>query len=250
MKKITKEMGTGMNIFLSKEVVEWEDYNNYCHYVAGLVGIGLSELFVTHGYENKDLASNIGLSNSMGLFLQKTNIIRDYHEDLTESRIFWPTCVWSKYANQLKDFNSAPYHPKSLACLNELVNDVLKHATDSICYLSMLSNKEIFRFCAIPQVMAMATLAKVYNNPKVFTKSIKIRKGLSAKMFWEVENMNDVCSYFEYFAKEILIEVEPKNTCGLETIRTLHKIIEKSQEYRDGRKIELKLRTRLYRLVS
>jgi farnesyl-diphosphate farnesyltransferase len=30
------------------------------------------------------------LSNSMGLFLQKTNIIRDYLEDIEEGRTFWP----------------------------------------------------------------------------------------------------------------------------------------------------------------
>ena len=30
------------------------------------------------------------LSNSMGLFLQKTNIIRDYLEDSLDGREFWP----------------------------------------------------------------------------------------------------------------------------------------------------------------
>jgi hypothetical protein len=40
----------------------------------------------------------------MGLFLQKTNIIRDYREDLDDKRRFWPKEVWSKYANDLGDF--------------------------------------------------------------------------------------------------------------------------------------------------
>jgi farnesyl-diphosphate farnesyltransferase len=39
--------------------------------------------------------------------------------------------------------------------------------------------KEIFRFCAITQVMAIATLAELYNNPLVFTGVVKIRKGLA-----------------------------------------------------------------------
>lgn len=43
------------------------DYDEYCHYVAGLVGLGLSKLFHNAGLE--DLASD-DLSNSMGLFLQ------------------------------------------------------------------------------------------------------------------------------------------------------------------------------------
>lgn len=55
-----------------------EDYDLYCHYVAGLVGIGLSQLFSASGRESPELATNTELANHMGLFLQKTNIIRDY----------------------------------------------------------------------------------------------------------------------------------------------------------------------------
>lgn len=53
------------NIFLQVETTD--DYDEYCHYVAGLVGLGLSKLFHASGKE--DLASD-SLSNSMGLFLQ------------------------------------------------------------------------------------------------------------------------------------------------------------------------------------
>jgi hypothetical protein len=38
----------------------------------------------------------------------------------------------------------------------------------SLHYMAKVQNKDIFRFCAIPQVMAIATLAEIYNNPKVF----------------------------------------------------------------------------------
>lgn len=44
-----------------------DDYDEYCHYVAGLVGLGLSKLFHASGLE--ELAPD-SLSNSMGLFLQ------------------------------------------------------------------------------------------------------------------------------------------------------------------------------------
>ena len=43
----------------------------------------------------------------MGLFLQKTNIIRDYLEDIVEEpapRMFWPREIWGKHAKQLADF--------------------------------------------------------------------------------------------------------------------------------------------------
>lgn len=62
----------------------------YCHYVAGLVGIGLSRLFSASQLEDPEVGRDTELANSMGLFLQKTNIIRDYLEDTQEGRVFWP----------------------------------------------------------------------------------------------------------------------------------------------------------------
>jgi len=44
-----------------------EDYDEYCHYASGLVGIGLSKLFHNSGLEN--LAPD-DLANSMALFVQ------------------------------------------------------------------------------------------------------------------------------------------------------------------------------------
>lgn len=65
----------------------------YCHYVAGLVGIGLSRLFSASGLEVAEVGRDQRLANSMGLFLQKTNIIRDYLEDVQQGREFWPKAV-------------------------------------------------------------------------------------------------------------------------------------------------------------
>ena len=53
--------------FILLQVETIDDYDEYCHYVAGLVGLGLSKLF--HASGSEDLLSD-SLSNSMGLFLQ------------------------------------------------------------------------------------------------------------------------------------------------------------------------------------
>jgi|TARA_B110000971_G_C19929388_1_gene463200 farnesyl-diphosphate farnesyltransferase len=65
--------------------------------VAGLVGEGLSRLFASSSLERPSLAAELHLSDQMGLFLQKTNIIRDYLEDYVDGRAFWPKEVWEKY---------------------------------------------------------------------------------------------------------------------------------------------------------
>ncbi|GJN22963.1 hypothetical protein PR202_gb10573 [Eleusine coracana subsp. coracana] len=102
IEEITRLMGAGMAKFICKEVETVGDYDEYCHYVAGLVGYGLSRLF--HAAGTEDLAPD-SLSNAMGLFLQKANIIRDYLEDINEipkSRMFWPREIWCKYADKLE----------------------------------------------------------------------------------------------------------------------------------------------------
>ena len=201
---IAEKMGNGMADFTEKEVVSLNDYNLYCHYVAGLVGIGLSNLFSVSGLENQELKNEHELSNSMGLFLQKTNIIRDYHEDLSSDRSFWPKEVWGKYSDKLSFFTENPTASKSLACLNEMVLDALGHLPDVVDYLNLLKNERIFRFAAIPQVMAIATLAAVYNNPKVFTGVVKVRKGLAAKLILYDLPLEDTLKYFKKYSRVFL----------------------------------------------
>ncbi|KAL8545932.1 hypothetical protein ACS0TY_005882 [Phlomoides rotata] len=130
-----------------------DDYNEFCHYAAGLVGLGLSKLFHVSGKE--DLALDI-ISNSLGLFLQKTNIIRDYLEDINEipkSRMFWSRQIWSKYVNKLEDLKYEENLIKAVQCLKVMVTNSLTHVEVCLKYMSALRDPPIFCFCAIPQVM-------------------------------------------------------------------------------------------------
>ena len=56
-----------MHLRVVCQVESVAEYDEYCHYVAGLVGIGLSDLFVAAELEGPATEQ---LSNSMGLFLQ------------------------------------------------------------------------------------------------------------------------------------------------------------------------------------
>lgn len=218
-------MGNGMADFAVKKVKSTEDYDLYCHYVAGLVGIGLSGLFSASGIESASLKDKTEISNSMGLFLQKTNIIRDYHEDLHLGRAFWPVEVWSKYNIDFSNFERNPHSEKSLECLNELVTNAMQHVPDCLEYLCSIRNRKVFRFCAIPQVMAIATLAKVYNNPNVFTGVVKIRKGLAALMMMNTNDVDDVFEYFTKFAGEMLKKMPANASHSAEMRKILNRIL-------------------------
>jgi len=224
---INRQMGEGMAFFAEKKVESVADYDLYCHYVAGLVGIGLSDLFASSGYENIALKNQTALSNSMGLFLQKTNIIRDYHEDLFSDRTFWPKEIWGNYASQLDYFTQNPNDPLSLQCLDHMVSNALNHMPDCIDYLAMLEDNHVFRFAAIPQVMAIATLANVYHNPKIFTGVVKVRKGLAAKLMMSNLSLKTTLRYFRKYSRIILRKSNPKYSFYRDIVENIEKTNDK-----------------------
>ncbi|CAM0877024.1 unnamed protein product [Alopecurus aequalis] len=211
IEEITRRMGAGMAKFISNEVETVDDYDEYCHYVAGLVGYGLSRLF--HAAGTEDLASD-QLSNSMGLFLQKANIIRDYLEDINEipkCRMFWPREIWSKYADKLEDLKYEENSEKAVQCLNDMVTNALIHAEDCLQYMSALKDNTNFRFCAIPQIMAIGTYAICYNNLNVFRGVVKMRRGLTARIIDETKSMSDVYSAFYEFSSLLESKIDDKD---------------------------------------
>ena len=191
IQQVTNHMGNCMADYANKPIKTIHDYDEYCHHVAGIVGIGLSQMFITSGLQPSSDQLIHPLSNSMGLFLQKTNIIRDYHEDIIleysnnrNARIFWPSDIWSLYTNDICSFvNNSNV---GLMCLNHMVCDALSLVPHCLMYLKLIQDEKIFNFCAIPQVMAIATLNEVFNNKDVFNRNVKIRKGTTCKVRYKI----------------------------------------------------------------
>ncbi|XP_010771633.1 squalene synthase isoform X1 [Notothenia coriiceps] len=225
---ICHRMGVGMAEFLDKKVGSMKEWDLYCHYVAGLVGIGLSQLFSASQLEDPEVGRDTEMANSMGLFLQKTNIIRDYLEDIQVGRAFWPQEAWSQFAGRLEDFAQPEKLDSALSCLNFLVTDALRHVPDVIAYLSRLQNQSVFNFCAIPQVMAIATLSTCYNNPMLFKGVVKIRKGQAVTLMMEATNMRAVQTIMAQYNQEILQKVSHTDPTRDKTLRILALIREKS----------------------
>ncbi|KAG5471516.1 hypothetical protein LSCM1_01609 [Leishmania martiniquensis] len=179
-----ERVANGMCDFLQRPVVTKEDYDLYCHYVAGLVGHGLTHLFARCGFEDPHLDDDLTNANHMGLFLQKTNIIRDYYEDIREEppRMFWPKEIWGAFATELSDLKEESNKAAAVRCLNTMVADALVHIPYVVDYLSALRDPSVFRFCVVPQVMAIATLKQVYNNPDTFQVKVKVSRPESCRI--------------------------------------------------------------------
>ncbi|KAI0041831.1 farnesyl-diphosphate farnesyltransferase [Auriscalpium vulgare] len=220
---IARKMGTGMADFAhnaaSKGVLSLDtiaDYDLYCHYVAGLVGEGLSRLFAATGKEAASIATQLELANSTGLMLQKTNIIRDFREDSDERRFFWPREIWGRaeYGAGVpaKDVTQllAPGEEKRAAWAQSgMIVDALRHATDALDYCRLLRNQSVFNFVAIPLTMAMATLDLCFMNPAMFQRNIKIRKATAAQLIMQSTNPREVACIFRDYARSIHRRADP-----------------------------------------
>ncbi|ROV87329.1 hypothetical protein VSDG_09830 [Cytospora chrysosperma] len=218
IKDITEKMGNGMADYaLNGDLNEYgvvtiKDYELYCHYVAGLVGEGLTRLFVQSNLANPALMDRPLLTESMGQFLQKINIIRDIKEDFDEGKRWWPKEIWSKHVDKMEDLFKPENLNKALNCSSEMVLNALQHAEDCLYYMAAVRDQSVFNFVAIPQSMAIATLDMVFMNPDIFKKNVKITKGDACQLMTEsTQNLRVVCDVFKRYARRIHQKADPRD---------------------------------------
>lgn len=215
---MTTKMGNGMADYAQNtEMIEngvqtVEEYEQYCHYVAGLVGEGLTRLFLASDLANQKLAERPALTESMGQFLQKTNVIRDIKEDWDDGRRWYPKEIWSKHVAKWEDLFDPKYEEQAVNCVSEMVLDALKHANECLFYMAGMKEQSVFNFVAIPQGMAIATLEAVFRNPDIFKKNVKITKGDACKIMSEsTQNLFTICEVFRRYARRIHAKNDPRD---------------------------------------
>ncbi|KAF5361147.1 hypothetical protein D9758_009016 [Tetrapyrgos nigripes] len=218
---VTEKMETGMADFAHKAATTGSiyldtvaDYELYCHYVAGLVGEGLSRLFSASQKEVPWLGDQHELSNSLGLLLQKTNIIRDYREDCEENRFFWPREIWGQKQfgfKEMREMYAPEAQERAQWVQSAMVLDAMRHLTDALDYLRLLKNQSVFAFCAIPASMAIATLELCFMNPDMFQRNIKIRKAEAASLIMRSINPREVATIFRTYCRKIHARALPED---------------------------------------
>ncbi len=166
-----REMCDGMSKWADRPIVTFADQNEYCYYVAGLVGLLLTDLFHSYGHvSDADKAKLTPLAVDFGLALQKVNILRDLREDLTEDRCYWPSEVMARHGVTAETILQPEHVEASLAVMEEMVDEHWRYLETALRYLTLLPMSQ-FRlriFCAIPLFMAVATVRRCEGNAAVF----------------------------------------------------------------------------------
>ncbi len=169
-----KEMGYGMIYYQDHIISSFDDLNDYCYYVAGTVGLYLTEITRLLDGLNLDKEK----AKRLGIFLQKINIIKDAKIDYKEKRIFWPSSLFDN-ENPAPYFEDIAYMDKSLEILNKMIESATNEFKPSIEYIMSIEKKAqgYRRFCLVSVLMGYETLKLLKNNYDLFKgKVLKMPK--------------------------------------------------------------------------
>ncbi|MEI4771704.1 phytoene/squalene synthase family protein [Psychrobacillus sp. FJAT-51614] len=147
VKAYTGEMAEGMAKWVGKEwqVKTKEDLDEYTYYVAGLVGVMLSELWKW----NADIDTDRDLAIAYGRGLQAVNILRNKEEDSERGVQFFPE-GWTR------------------AEMFDYAEENLSKADE---YIKSINRRSILLFCKLPLALAHKTLKALKSGKEKMTRT-------------------------------------------------------------------------------
>jgi farnesyl-diphosphate farnesyltransferase len=158
------------------------DLDDYCYYVAGVVGDMLTELFCEYSpaiaLRHAEL-QRLAVSFAQGL--QMTNILKDVWEDRSRGACWLPQEVFTPHGVDLARLQPGSRHPGFDAGMRELAGVAHAHLRNALDYTLFIPGTEpgIRRFCLWAIGLAVLTLQKIDKNPG-FTSGAQVKISHSA----------------------------------------------------------------------
>jgi len=166
------------------------DLDEYCYYVAGIVGKLLTNLFAADTCLIGDArkAQMQKLDVSFGLALQVANIVKDCVEDSARRVCFVPEeiCRRHGFAHSYEMFVApagvseevrADFDARRAAVMGELVKKAWKHLDDAIAYTKLVPNLKMRTrlFCLWPLFMAAENMKLIGDGSGLFVSDKKMK---------------------------------------------------------------------------
>ena len=166
------------------------DLDEYCYYVAGIVGKLLTNLFAadTCLIGNARKAEMQKLDVSFGLALQVANIVKDCVEDSTRRVCFVPEEICRRHGFDhsydmftlpigVADEVRADFETRRAAVMAELVAKAWKHLDDAIAYTKLVPNVKMRTrlFCLWPLFMAAENMRLIGDGTSLFASDKKVK---------------------------------------------------------------------------
>lgn len=184
IQRCVEVMAGGMHQFQQtaslRGVPRLTDLDDYCYYVAGVVGQMLTELFC--GYSpgigrHREQLHELDVSFAQGL--QMTNILKDVWEDRARGACWLPQEVFTRHGIDLGTLQKGDSGFD--AAMRELVGIAHQHLRNALAYTLLIPGKEagLRRFCLWAIGLAVLTLRKIAETPG-FTSGKQVKVPRSA----------------------------------------------------------------------
>lgn len=150
--------------------------DNYCYFVAGVVGEMLTELFCFHSERIREQRTGMmGLAVSFGQGLQMTNILKDIWDDRRGNTCWLPRSVFGEKFD-LRALDQLHDTEEFREGLFKLIGVAHSHLRNALEYTCLIPKNEvgIRRFCLWAIGLAVLTLRKIHRNPS-FTDSTQVK---------------------------------------------------------------------------
>lgn len=145
-----------------------DEWNRYCYYVAGTVGLMMTELFISHYDFTQKRADRLAeLGNSFGLGLQKVNVIKDVSDDRNRGVCYLPRDKMSEHGLSPGTLGAASER-QAESFIRALAENAIAHLDDAISYSILIPSayKSVRMFLVVPVYLAAATLKLIVHNPR------------------------------------------------------------------------------------
>jgi farnesyl-diphosphate farnesyltransferase len=153
------------------------DLDDYCYYVAGVVGEMLTQLFCAYSpaieRQRADM-ERLGVSFAQGL--QMTNILKDVWEDRERGACWLPREVFSRHGVDLSTLKIEQQPAGFAAGMSELIGVAHAHLRNALSFTLLIPRSEvgIRRFCLWAIGLAVLTLRRIEHTPG-FTSGAQVK---------------------------------------------------------------------------
>jgi len=154
-----RKQTSGQHIF---QLTDFNDLEKYCYYVAGVVGVMLTEIFCQQdrigriGYQLKSYQIQFGTA------LQLINILKDYPADIARGWCYIPQTITEEYKIRIENIEEMSYWQKQ-GSVREMMDHIVPYLDSTLQYIKLLplDEKAIRMFCIIPFILGYRTLAGI-----------------------------------------------------------------------------------------
>ncbi len=154
-----------------------QSLDEYCYYVAGVVGEMLTQLFCDY---SQTIASHckqmLKLGVSFGKGLQMVNILKDFWEDRQRGVCWLPRNLFADAGLALRNISKDHHDPAFPKVYAHLLGVAHAHLRNGLRYTLLIPKSEtgIRRFCLLALALAVQTLQCIHERPD-FTSGDQVK---------------------------------------------------------------------------